>query len=500
MKVLLLDIESSPNTAYVWGLWKENIPIDRLIESSFLLCWAAKWYGEDKIQFSDYLQGTEHMLSRIHNLLDEADGVVHFNGCLVPGTNILKHDNTWVDVASLKEGDILLGFNEKLPNKNQKRKFEFSTVEKIVPFEAECSEVLLSDGTKITCTNNHPWLVKANNASNYKYVETSNLTDEKFIRLFDTWKQTDDFDLGYISGFLDADGCVSSIKRVGREPEQYTFNITFSQNKNEHLERLKKLLCKYNFKYSETQYDPSNRKCVCLRILGGFSEYLRFFGIVRSNKIFSKETVEFRRIYSKEDINIVSVTPVGKKLVIGLQTSSRTYIAEGFPCHNSRFDIPVLNKEFLLHGFNPPSPHKEIDLYKVAKNKFRFPSNKLDYIAQRLGVGKKVKHAGMSLWIRCMEGDKEAMKQMQVYNEGDVRILEGVYKKMLPWIGNHVNMSLKQEQVVCPRCNSHKINKRGFHYTSAMKYQRLQCQDCGGWFRTGGNVGPKPDAKGVIIT
>ena len=66
--------------------------------------------------------------------------------------------------------------------------------------------------------------------------------------------------------------------------------------------------------------------------------------------------------------------------------------------NGTKFDIPTLNKEFLLHSFNPPSPYKQIDLLRVVRSNFRFPSNKLDYVAQRLNLGKKHEHEGHELW------------------------------------------------------------------------------------------------------
>ena len=68
--------------------------------------------------------------------------------------------------------------------------------------------------------------------------------------------------------------------------------------------------------------------------------------------------------------------------------------------NGSRFDVPVLNKEFLLHGFNPPATYQQIDLLKTARNRFKFPSNKLDFLAQQLKLGSKFKHAGFELWVK----------------------------------------------------------------------------------------------------
>lgn len=51
MKILLLDIETSPNVAHVWGLWQQNVGTNQLLEASEVMCWAAKWYGEKDVAF-----------------------------------------------------------------------------------------------------------------------------------------------------------------------------------------------------------------------------------------------------------------------------------------------------------------------------------------------------------------------------------------------------------------------------------------------------------------
>jgi len=153
--------------------------------------------------------------------------------------------------------------------------------------------------------------------------------------------------------------------------------------------------------------------------------------------------------------------------------------------NGSKFDIPTLNKEFLLHGLLPPSPVKQIDLLRTARGQFRFPSNKLDYLAQALGLGKKTTHTGHQLWIDCMNKDPDAWALMEEYNINDVFLLEKVYEELKPWIKNHPNVSLyTNETCVCPTCSSSNYQRRGLAYTKTIKYQRYQCKDCGTWFRS----------------
>lgn len=230
MKILMLDIETAPNTAHVWGLWNENIPLARLIESGYTLCWGAKWYGEDDLFFSSLgTTGPKTMLREVHKLLSMADAVVHYNG--------------------------------------------------------------------------------------------------------------------------------------------------------------------------------------------------------------------------------------------------------------TRFDIPTLNKEFIVHGMTPPAPYKQIDLLKTCRKQFRFASNKLAYVAEALGVGAKTDAGGFDTWIGCMNNDPEAWDRMRDYNLQDVLLLERVYDKVKPWIVGHLNFSVVEGTRTCPNCGSTTHQRRGYVYTSAYRYPRFRCNDCGAWFR-----------------
>lgn len=81
MKILHLDIETAPSKVYAWGLFKQNIALNQIVEPGYTLCWAAKWEGKPTIMFdSMHKSGMEKMLKSIWKLLDEADAVVHYNG------------------------------------------------------------------------------------------------------------------------------------------------------------------------------------------------------------------------------------------------------------------------------------------------------------------------------------------------------------------------------------------------------------------------------------
>jgi DNA polymerase elongation subunit (family B) len=165
--------------------------------------------------------------------------------------------------------------------------------------------------------------------------------------------------------------------------------------------------------------------------------------------------------------------------------------------NGNRFDMPTLQKDFLLQRLRPPSPVKPIDLYRVVKKEFRFPSYKLDYVCQALGIGRKVKHEGIELWKKCMAGDDAAWGRMAKYNEQDVKLLEKLYIRLKPWIRNHPNHGLynPDNSLVCPACGHDKYQRRGTAMTGASVYHRFQCMSCGKWFRSVKNVGPKQSER-----
>jgi len=152
--------------------------------------------------------------------------------------------------------------------------------------------------------------------------------------------------------------------------------------------------------------------------------------------------------------------------------------------NGASFDIPTLNKEFLLYGMMPPAPYKQIDLLRTARSQFRFPSNKLDYVAQKLNLGKKHEHAGHQLWIDCMANKRAAWATMKAYNMQDVVLLEKVYERLKPWIKGHVNVGLYNENPeCCPTCGGTDFQSRGFAYTATKKHKRYHCGGCGTWFK-----------------
>jgi DNA-directed RNA polymerase subunit RPC12/RpoP len=154
--------------------------------------------------------------------------------------------------------------------------------------------------------------------------------------------------------------------------------------------------------------------------------------------------------------------------------------------NGQRFDIPVINSEFMqTTGGFPPSPFKQIDLYRTVKTRFSFMSNSLDYVSRALGTDTKVQHEGFGLWAKVMAGDVAARKRMRLYNIGDVHANEALYGVVRPWIPQHPSHGIFESGDVCPACGAERLVKRGYAATQLRTYQRYVCAACGKWSRSG---------------
>lgn len=93
VKILIFDIETAPILAYVWRCFKEYISPSQVLTESKVICWSAKWLGEDKVMFdsiqSDMGDGSlkawveqddSRVCATLYDLFNEADIVVAHNG------------------------------------------------------------------------------------------------------------------------------------------------------------------------------------------------------------------------------------------------------------------------------------------------------------------------------------------------------------------------------------------------------------------------------------
>lgn len=179
---------------------------------------------------------------------------------------------------------------------------------------------------------------------------------------------------------------------------------------------------------------------------------------------------------------VVTDERVGRKEML---ESLRDHLTEAdlvVSWNGAKYDTRMANREFVREGLTPPAPYKEVDLMRIVKQRFAFPSNKLDYVAQELGVGRKVDTGGFDLWRGVMAGEEKSWKKMRQYQKQDVVLLENLFEILKPWIRVPHPVSDKQG-LVCRNCGGTHLQSRGVARTLQSVYPRYQCMTCSTWMR-----------------
>jgi len=159
-----------------------------------------------------------------------------------------------------------------------------------------------------------------------------------------------------------------------------------------------------------------------------------------------------------------------------------------------RFDNKHLRAAWAEMCLPPPSPWRDIDLFRTV-GKFNWPSRKLAFVCDKLGLNLKSDPGGFETWDHIIRGNPEqkekAQRRMIRYCKNDVKITSELFDRLLPWIDG-LNVPLisggsdedtQQAAAMCTRCGGGNIQARGWAYTTTYRYRRFCCTDCGGWMR-----------------
>lgn len=150
--------------------------------------------------------------------------------------------------------------------------------------------------------------------------------------------------------------------------------------------------------------------------------------------------------------------------------------------HNGdRFDLAWIRTRCLFHGIDMFPKYTTIDTLKVARSKFKFNSNRLNYIASYLGIGSKIK-TEFDLWKSILlDNDKVAMEKMIKYCKHDVVLLEKVFKHLNNHLEpkSHYGVLFGADRGTCPECGSEDIARNGVRTTATGVVKIMyKCKTC----------------------
>lgn len=168
------------------------------------------------------------------------------------------------------------------------------------------------------------------------------------------------------------------------------------------------------------------------------------------------------------------------------------------------FDTKKINARFVINGYPPPSHYKQVDTLQIAKKKFGFTSNKLEYMTDKLCKKyKKLSHGsfpGYTLWAECLNDNPDAWCEMKQYNTHDVLSLEELYDILKAWDSKHPNVSLygDMNEQKCT-CGSTDFKENGYYHTQVSRFQKYTCNDCGVEYRGRKNLFSKDQRDNIMV-
>ena len=159
--------------------------------------------------------------------------------------------------------------------------------------------------------------------------------------------------------------------------------------------------------------------------------------------------------------------------------------------HNGdKFDIPWLRTRCLIKKLSFPAYVKSLDTLLKVRNGFNFQSNRLDYIAEIMGLGNKIK-IDPEVWkVVCFvphhtKEYKAGLKEMLEYCDYDVVLLEKVYHGLVRYIkpNTHVGVWAGKKAHSCPQCGAEDVEfvKNNVTIGGIIKRQ-MSCKTCSSEF------------------
>ena len=243
-KILVIDIETAPASGYIWKLFDVNISLSQLIDTSKVICFAAKWVGDKKVIFHSNQEDThKKMIKKAWDLFNEADAVIGYNS---------KN----FDCKILNKEFILSGFPPPAPYKHidllqtMKNKFKFMS-NKLDHVSQE-----LGIGKKTSHQGFELWQACMNNDSKaWKLMKKYNINDVKLTEeLYDKvkgWLKTT-FNFNEHSESMVCPNCGSH-------------NVTKNGTYKSPTRAYQKYVCNDCFAHSKSNIKVPNRKTDTLR-------------------------------------------------------------------------------------------------------------------------------------------------------------------------------------------------------------------------------------------
>jgi hypothetical protein len=270
--------------------------------------------------------------------------------CVVPETPVLTKDLQWVPIGSVRAGDWLLGVDEhsgpRAKGEYYRRRYLPAQVFSVHRRLAPCLRIRMVDGREVVCTTDHKWLVRTRHAGpSYEWRCCRTLRPGWFIAApLDPWQAPSTYAEGWLAGIIDGEGC---LRQTGRNK----FEINISQRPGTVLDQIHAYLSRLGIPFTG-RVRPDND--VAVVEVGIRRHVFRLLGQIRPQRLLTNVRWDDVCTFSRGApmaLAIDTITDAGVQEVVTVETSTKTYLANGMIAHNCE-DLD-LHRRLLLAGRGP---------------------------------------------------------------------------------------------------------------------------------------------------
>lgn len=310
-----------------------------------------------------------------------------FGFCLDPNTRVLTADLRWVRIADLVPGQEVVAVDEyPAGGRGQARKMRTATIQCVVEVHRKAYKISFNDGREVICTGQHPWLSKkAGTDTDWRSIEKPDskkrlLIGSKVKWITMPWGDSSVED-GWFGGMLDGEGSISK--------RNSSAGISVSQRYGPVWDRLVKYAKDRDYNAcieNDKAERPSKfgKQSIPKLAFGRMDEMFKLIGQTRPTRFLGNYFWEGRELPGKRNgdtgwATITAIEPLGEQVMIDLQTSTGTYIAEGFVSHNTTLiDIFALDSSIWNKNVKAGIiAHKLEDAQAIFTDKIQYPYSKL---------------------------------------------------------------------------------------------------------------------------
>ena len=288
-------------------------------------------------------KGPDDPATLIRNLIVPAPGHTLYarDYCVDPDSKILKTNLTWITAQNIKIGDELIGFDEQFQpqkgagkGKRAHNKFRPSMVIGVSRLKTSKLRVITSMGETIVSAD-HRFVARYLKYPR-QWIYARDLKPGMLMPFFSKpWQPDNSRTGGYLAGFLDGEGY------IGRG------SVGFGQNQGETLTYVLQLLQDKN--YCVQQHGRKTNKNFKYACVSGIGHQLRLLGEIRPVRLLSKayDMWNGMQIASKcsTPAEVLSIELLSEGEVIAIETSTKTFISDGFFSHNCGIEAVLVGYE-----------------------------------------------------------------------------------------------------------------------------------------------------------